>query len=874
MGTQNDGSTGEVVIRPGPPASSGGQGFFSIGGGGGFGGGFGGSSSKRRRKRLRARAQAIARAQAEQQAQTEATARAQAQALALAHRQYIDAHVQARDARKAELDRHFSARTQSLAQALQAEVLAARKRPQSDGSERWQLYLITKERQEINGLIAAKSIELQNKEALARSIDGQDPLEHSSQDYSNWLEQMGSSQAISQAHQAWEPAYTAAHEARLLSEAIRQLSEQSQALTVRHAEQERVWRARDQEWERQRLYAQQRDERIRFKQQAAEDMRQELVKQANTLTAPIESVVTGAGLVLTRGGALVAQGAAAVLEQTVGSAITELARVLAIRAGQTVSLTATALFYSPELGNGELTPAQRSRLFQGIGIRADMLGLRDGQDLQTIADAGGAAEVSYRLKPQAVPDATAIIVADTGHDIPAQVPVRNAVFDPLTDTYSVDTPGSAGKRLRFTANAAPGDGAGSAEQGQAATSPGLLSITPQVEAIPSGADSRINDCIVCIPGQTPLYFTFDVPPIGTGVVTGAGQPAAWDWWKATTAEAGAPIPAQVGDLFRGREFASFGAFDDALWRTIAEDENLGAQFNDINKKRIANGFAPIAQKSTWVGDRREFEIRYPLAAAQGTEPYNLDHLSITRPDSAQGVRPLSQPLAPWLTPDSAAELEIANAIAQQPQGNRTWTPLIPPGSETLGSTTLLQGPVLPGVYPGDTTDPIQPQIETLPGVDEEDVNASIPGFGADGDLPFDLLYESRRDDPGVANGHGQPVSGIWLEESKRGSGASIPTQIAEQLRGQEYSSFRKFREAFWQAVAEDSELSKQFNELNLDTMRDGSAPYPPKAEQVGKRKKFEVHHRVEVSKGGAIYDMENLTIVTPKRHIEIHKGGK
>ncbi|MNO88380.1 hypothetical protein D3C76_798280 [compost metagenome] len=107
-------------------------------------------------------------------------------------------------------------------------------------------------------------------------------------------------------------------------------------------------------------------------------------------------------------------------------------------------MTATALFYSPELGNGELTPEQRNRLFQGIGVRAQLLVLRDGQDLQAIADAGGAAEVSYRLKTQAVSDATAIIVAATGHDIPAQVPVRNAVFDPLTDTYSVDTPGSAG----------------------------------------------------------------------------------------------------------------------------------------------------------------------------------------------------------------------------------------------------------------------------------------------------------------------------------------------------------------------------------------------------------------------------------------------
>ncbi|MCY1397066.1 hypothetical protein D9M71_120540 [compost metagenome] len=335
-------------------------------------------------------------------------------------------------------------RSQQLTEVLEAEVAAASKRPNRDSNERWELYRITKQRDEVNSLIAAKSAELQSRTTSARSFDGHDPLQRSAADYASRLAQFPSEQAIYAAHGAWEPAYTSAREAGLLSDAIRQLSEKSDALAIQHAERTAWWRAVEERRERERLYAQQREARIRFKQQADENIRRELVKQANTLTAPIESAVAGAGLVLTRGGALIVQGAAVVLEQTVGATITELARVLAIRAGQTVSLTATALFYSPELGNGELTPEQRNRLFQGIGVRAQLLVLRDGQDLQAIADAGGAAEVSYRLKTQAVSDATAIIVAATGHDIPAQVPVRNAVFDPLTDTYSVDTPGSAG----------------------------------------------------------------------------------------------------------------------------------------------------------------------------------------------------------------------------------------------------------------------------------------------------------------------------------------------------------------------------------------------------------------------------------------------
>ncbi|WP_347340323.1 hypothetical protein [Pseudomonas sp. TH06] len=102
----------------------------------------------------------------------------------------------------------------------------------------------------------------------------------------------------------------------------------------------------------------------------------------------------------------------------------------------------------------------------------------------------------------------------------------------------------------------------------------------------------------------------------------------------------------------------------------------------------------------------------------------------------------------------------------------------------------------------------------------------------------DGLFLDRRDDPGVATGVGQEVTGIWLGEAARTSGAPIPKQIADQLRGKEFSNFHRFREAFWRAVATDQNLRKQFSNANLKEMTKGSAPYPIPFDQVGGRKKI------------------------------------
>lgn len=747
-----DTTTGTVTIRSGssdPQEGPNDRGFFDIGAGNGFSGGFGGSSRKRAKKRARARAEAIAKHRAAQQAAAAAAHQAQlaahAAAQVVAHRQWVQHFSQSQQSTRATIDRHYTAQLGNVGQTLKADLDAVRQYVRDDGSERWDLHLITRQKLVVDEMTAAKAAELQRKTALARSFDGQDPLQRSPQDYAARLAQQGSAQSFQQLHQAWEAAYTAAQEAQLLSEAIRQLTERSNALGAHHAEQKIVWKAREEEWERQRQYKELREARVQFKQLADENLRLERIREANSLTMPMAA--TGSASILTWNGVRVAEGVVSAIERMVFDAIGEAGRIAAIRTGQMLGTFVAAMFHSESLGNGELTSGQR-RFLEGVGIPADVMGVRPGQDLQALAERGEMAEVGYRVKLEAHGNSTAIIIAGTGEEISSRVPVRNAIFDPLTNTYRAEGQTVMDRDLVFT----PDDALAQVPAAQTQAASGLLSIEPALVEIPAGADTRINDCIVCIPGRAPLYFSFDVPPAGTGVVSGAGQVAAPGWWQAgTTQSSGAPIPAQAASTLRGREFASFGDFEQALWRSIGEEAAPAGAFNEINQRRIASGLAPYAPRSTWVGERREFEVRYPQSAALGTAPYDLDRLSLHNPASAFGMRAQTEPFAPWLKLGEPISLDAARSLAHSSGGRRTWTPLVPPGSDLLGSTDLPQGPTLPGALPGAELDPHRPQIETLPGLEEGEIGSRLPGYGDGDDLPSPGLVYSEPLDVGPAD---------------------------------------------------------------------------------------------------------------------------
>ncbi|WP_328342470.1 S-type pyocin domain-containing protein [Pseudomonas monteilii] len=718
--TFNDNSRGDVVITPGSSGfSSGGGGFFSIGGGGGFGGGFSSSSRRRAKKRARARAAALAQAQAEEQARQAAAARARAEAQAKAHRQRVDTHAKAREARRAQLDSHFAALKRGLAQALSQEIDAARTRPVHNPSERWQLYQITKARNETLGLIAAKQRELAGRQALVSKFAGPGM---SAQAYAARLAGLSTAPQMQELYRDWEAAYVAGQQAALLQEAIKQLSARAATLLTEHGRQVQLWREREAQWARQRAYAEQREARIRFKQQADEDRRFQRLKQAATLTAPVAAAHAG-GVLLTQAGAQVAADLASTIGQAVANASKELLRVAAIRVGQTVSLSATALLYSPPLGNGELTDAQRRRHLEGLGVPADLLGVQAGQNLRAIADAGGSVRLNQRIKIEAVAGGSGVAVVSTGAGVAAEVPVRNAAFDPLTDTYRVEAESPLGKSIVLGGGTAP---SANPVQGR------VLALKAQVANLEAGVDLRFDDCIVCIPGQAPQYFSFAVAPAGTGVVSGKGQAAGAKWWSARDAAAGVAVPTQVGDQLRGRLFTGLPAFEAAVWRALAADEALLGQFDELNQRRLLHGFAPVAPKTTWRGTRHAFELRHAAAAGVGSGLYDLDRLRIHQPSGTQGILTTVQPFKPWFSSSVALAFDPAIVQGQPP---RTWTPVVAPGAELLGPTLLPQAPSTPSILPGSPAEPVPPGIAILPGESPDQTGAIIPGFGGETDLP-------------------------------------------------------------------------------------------------------------------------------------------
>lgn len=132
---------------------------------------------------------------------------------------------------------------------------------------------------------------------------------------------------------------------------------------------------------------------------------------------------------------------------------------------------------------------------------------------------------------------------------------------------------------------------------------------------------------------------------------------------------------------------------------------------------------------------------------------------------------------------------------------------------------------------------------------------------------FTVLTNARKL-PGTAAGNGKNISGTWLRGTE-GNAGLFPQSIANQLKNQQFSTFDKFREAFWKAVANDSHLASQFSSSNLTRMQNGFAPFVKQSQQLGGQTKYILHHKTPINQGGAVYNMDNLYIVTPKYHKEI-----
>ena len=123
--------------------------------------------------------------------------------------------------------------------------------------------------------------------------------------------------------------------------------------------------------------------------------------------------------------------------------------------------------------------------------------------------------------------------------------------------------------------------------------------------------------------------------------------------------------------------------------------------------------------------------------------------------------------------------------------------------------------------------------------------------------------------PGVVKGVGKVIQGDrWLRGS-HGNAGFVPAQIAQRLAGRNFKNFDKFREAFWQEVAADANLSKGFTFDDLVAMRKGNAPAVDARQALGGRATYELHHAKPIQHGGEVYDVDNIVVVTPRYHKEV-----
>ena len=198
-----------------------------------------------------------------------------------------------------------------------------------------------------------------------------------------------------------------------------------------------------------------------------------------------------------------------------------------------------------------------------------------------------------------------------------------------------------------------------------------------------------------------------------------------------------------------------------------------------------------------------------------------------------------------------------------------WTPAADP-SNTLGIPALEGAPQAPQIWiypPSEKADSI-----IVNPIYPPEYKDFILVFPADSGIQPLYIVMNVRLAPGTVTGQGKDVTGIWLAGATSGLGAPIPTEIADQLRGKSFASFDSFRRALWKAVA-GTGLVEQFTDNSVDRMREGKAPKARYRDRAGKRSSFELHHTDEVAKGGKVYDVDNLNVVTPKHHIDIHRNG-
>jgi hypothetical protein len=162
----------------------------------------------------------------------------------------------------------------------------------------------------------------------------------------------------------------------------------------------------------------------------------------------------------------------------------------------------------------------------------------------------------------------------------------------------------------------------------------------------------------------------------------------------------------------------------------------------------------------------------------------------------------------------------------------------------------------------DSTDFVRsspvPELATFDAIEEVRFDDYVVVFPTESGLePVYVLFNDRRDCPGVVSGEGHAEIDDWQTQALSSQGASVPASVADLLRGKVFERFDLFKRAFWKTVAAMPTLNAQFNMDNRALLLNGSAP---RSERAGDNRVLRILHRVDATQGGGVYDLDNLII--------------
>ncbi|AUM71714.1 S-type pyocin domain-containing protein [Pseudomonas fluorescens] len=293
-----------------------------------------------------------------------------------------------------------------------------------------------------------------------------------------------------------------------------------------------------------------------------------------------------------------------------------------------------ALLYSPKLANGELPER-----FAFSTPLSDLTPTQNN-DLREMADAGEVIDLPVRLSSKAASDGQSeiFVVKTDGMSSPSEVTLVPVTYNAQHNIYIAATADTPPKTLTWTPIVQPGNSSTALPieppNPPVFTGASITPVAGRIDSFPEVTENSFDDYVFVFPidsGLPPLYVMFRDRREDPGIALGMGAPVSGVWTDAAAKGEGAPIPSQIADQLRGKEFRNFREFRESFWKAVASDPILSQQFDPGSLAHMKNGYGAFVKKTERVGARIKYELHHKQYISLGGDVYHLENIRLMTP---------------------------------------------------------------------------------------------------------------------------------------------------------------------------------------------------------------------------------------------------